>query len=185
MKNMNMEVLKPFVIWIYGLPSSGKTTIANELKNIFLNKNISTTSIDGDDLRKGLNSDLGFSEKDRNENLRRAAEVSNLLLKYSDVVICSFITPLERQRSLILDIIGQDYLIDIALVCPIETCIQRDVKGLYQKALQGKINNLTGLNSPFESSITASITLNTDKYSLANCVEYILSKLIFYHKITK
>ncbi|MCS3556082.1 MULTISPECIES: adenylyl-sulfate kinase [unclassified Sphingobacterium] len=172
-----MQVVKPFVIWLYGLPSSGKTTIANIIEYRLKHANITFASLDGDDLRLGLNSDLGYSQMDRKENIRRAAEVAKLLLRYHNIVVCSFITPLNDQRNLVFEILGKECLLDIYLECPLSVCIERDVKGLYEKGLNGTLTNLTGITSLFEIPNVNSFSVDTFKNTEIRCVEDIFSKL--------
>lgn len=141
---------KSIVIWFFGLSGSGKSSVCNEVE-ISLNKqNIKTLVLDGDKLRNGLNKDLKFNNEDRNENLRRVAEVGKIAMNSGLVVLCSFITPLNNQREMIENIIGKENILWIYLNTPLEICINRDPKNLYKKAINGDLINFTGISSEFE-----------------------------------
>ncbi|WP_095069345.1 adenylyl-sulfate kinase [Tenacibaculum jejuense] len=172
-----MKLKKETVIWFFGLSGSGKTTLADTLNEQLLKKGFQTRKLDGDVLRKGLNVDLGFEEEDRKENIRRAAEVAKLFSKTGIVTIASFITPKEELRALVKEIIGKENVIDIYVDCSIETCIKRDVKGLYKKALNKEILNFTGIDSVFESSKNHCFTVNTEEESVVQSVNSIVSFL--------
>lgn len=148
-KNMN-NGHQSLVIWFFGLSGSGKSTLANSLEIELFNKNIVTSILDGDTLRNGLNNDLKFSKEDRNENLRRVAEVSLLLKNNGIVSICAFISPFESQRENISKIIGKKNILWIYVKTPLDICIKRDPKGLYNKAISGSIKEFTGVSHPFE-----------------------------------
>ena len=138
------------VVWFTGLSGSGKSSLAKELEILLHTHGIHTYWLDGDDVRKGLNSDLSFNVEDRNENLRRIGEVSKLFRQAGIVTICSFITPLESQRTMLKNIIGRKNFVEIFVDTPIEECERRDVKGLYKKARNGEIQDFTGISSPYE-----------------------------------
>jgi adenylyl-sulfate kinase len=157
----------PSVIWIMGKPSSGKTSLAKALSEAIVNRGFLCKTLDGDDLRNGLNVDLTFTEEDRTENLRRAAEVAKILAETHIVTIASFITPLEYQRSLIKSIMGSDVkLVMIGLETSQAICIERDVKGLYAMAKSGKITGLTGYDAPFEAYDSADLVIDTGAETL-------------------
>ena len=156
---------KKKVFWFTGLPSSGKTTLGNILETKLKQMNISSFLCDGDQIRKGLCKDLKFSLEDRNENLRRAAELIKILLVPYDVVIASFITPTNHIRKKIKEIISNQY-IEIYLQCSINTCIDRDVKGLYKKAMNNEITDFSGISSPFEEPLSPNLTLDTENLSI-------------------
>lgn len=141
---------KSIVIWFFGLSGSGKSTLCNSVEQSLFQNNIKTVVLDGDSLRDGLNKDLGFSEKDRIENLRRVSEISKILNKNGLLTLCSFITPFEKNRALINSIIGKKNIFWVFVDTPIQECIKRDTKGLYKKAIKGEIKNFTGISSPFE-----------------------------------
>jgi len=167
---------KNFTIWLTGLPCSGKTTIAKSLKAELINRGYNTVHLDGDDVRENLNEDLGFSEKDRYENLRRVAHVARLFNKNKNLVIASFISPTKRMRDMIKKIIGNMKLVYIK--CSLETCKKRDVRGMYKKASLGEIKNFTGISAPFEEP-KADITVDTENNDLKKCVQKILDELKF------
>lgn len=162
------------VIWLYGLSGAGKSTIAHAVKNKLLNNNKKCFVLDGDDLRTGLNSDLGFSDRDRQENLRRAGEVARLLSYTTDIVICTFITPFNDTRAIIYKIMqGQTYK-EVYIDTPLEECERRDVKGLYKKARQGIIKDFTGIDSPFEKPISPDLVISTHDKSVEACADELL-----------
>jgi adenylylsulfate kinase len=164
-----------FLVWFTGLSGSGKSTIANELENKLHQESIRTYSIDGDNIRTGLNKDLSFSPEDRKENIRRIAEVSKLMVDAGILTIAAFISPYEKDRENIRSIVGSENYIEVYVSTPIETCESRDVKGLYAKARSGEIPSFTGISAPYEQPKNAHITINTDETSLENAVIKIYS----------
>jgi len=138
------------VIWFTGLSGSGKSTLANALEIKLHHSGKHTYLLDGDNIRQGLNQDLGFSDQDRNENVRRIAEVSKLMCDAGLIVLTAFISPFREQRLMVQDLVGKDNFIEVYVKTPLEVCEARDNKGLYKLARQGKISNMTGLSSPFE-----------------------------------
>lgn len=138
------------VIWFTGLSGSGKSTLANALETAIHNKGYRTFILDGDNIRLGLNKDLGFSETDRDENIRRIAEVSKLMLDAGLIVMTAFISPFRRERAFARELIGEDDFLEIYVNTPIAICEERDPKGLYKKARAGQISNMTGIDSPYE-----------------------------------
>jgi adenylylsulfate kinase len=161
------------VYWLYGQSGSGKTTIAIELEKQLHAQGKYTVVLDGDNLRSGLNQGLGFSTEDRLENIRRAAEVAKILVQNGIIVICCFVCPLQSMRNLAREIIGKDF-VEIYIKTSIETLIQRDTKGFYKKALEGKMENLTGINSEFEEPEKADLIIDTDRMNIENGVKEIL-----------
>lgn len=162
-----------FVIWFYGLSGSGKSTLANALELALHQKGKLTYLLDGDNLRQGLNKDLGFSENDRSENIRRNAEVAKLFVDAGIITLAAFITPMQKDRELLKNIIGTNKLITVYVDCPLNICEQRDVKGLYAKARKGEIKNFTGIDAPFQE--------NKDDFAVSThleSVEKIVSKLL-------
>lgn len=139
------------VFWFYGLSGSGKSTLANSIERKLVKSGIVTKILDGDNIRSRLNKDLGFSDEDRRENIRRIAEVARLFLDAGIVVLTSFITPRRELRSLAAEIVGKDDLTPIYVHASFETCSARDVKGLYAKAVAGKVAEFTGKDSSFEA----------------------------------
>jgi adenylylsulfate kinase len=140
---------RPLAVWLVGLSGSGKSTMARGLENALHSMGYLTKVLDGDNLRSGVNKGLGFSEVDRVENIRRAAEVSKLFLNCGVITICSLISPTRHVREMAVSIIGDKYF-EVYVNCPLEVCEARDVKGLYEKARKGEIKDFTGINAPFE-----------------------------------
>ena len=165
------------VLWFTGLSGSGKSTIANALEVELHARGLHTYILDGDNIRQGLNRDLGFTDTDRVENIRRIAEVAKLMMDAGLIVMTSFISPFRRERDLARELIGPDNFIEIFVDTPLEVCEQRDVKGLYKKAREGKIPNMTGVNSPYEAPLAADITIRTQETPLAESVRVLRERL--------
>ncbi|WP_269469256.1 adenylyl-sulfate kinase [Cupriavidus taiwanensis] len=138
------------VIWFTGLSGSGKSTLANALEVELHSRRMRTYLLDGDNVRRGLNRDLGFSMADRIENIRRIAEVARLMMDAGLVVITALISPFKRERAMARELIGADRFLEVHVCTPLEICEQRDVKGLYKKARAGEISDMTGIDSPYE-----------------------------------
>lgn len=138
------------VIWLTGLSGSGKSTLANALERALHQAGKHTYILDGDNIRCGLNKDLGFSDVDRAENIRRIAEVANLMADAGLIVITAFISPFKREREMARNLIGTAHFLEVYVSTPLEICEQRDPKGLYQKARRGELENMTGITSPYE-----------------------------------
>lgn len=168
---------KGIVIWMVGLSGSGKSTLATGLENRLHKNGYHTMLLDGDNLRSGINSNLGFSGSDRIENIRRAAEISKLFAYNGTVTICSLISPTEQIRTMAADIIGDKYC-EVFINCPIEVCEARDVKGLYAKARKGEIKNFTGIDSPFEIPKTPNIDVKTSEMNLEDSLNYLYNSII-------
>jgi len=166
------------VIWMVGLSGSGKSTLAKALERDLHDRGFLTTLLDGDNLRTGINNNLGFSEADRTENIRRAAETSKLFAACGIITICSLISPTEEIRSMSKNIIGANDYFELFVNTPIEVCEQRDVKGLYKKARAGEIKNFTGIDSPFEHPKAPSLEVRTDLHSLEECLQQILTAIL-------
>ncbi len=164
---------KAFTLWFTGLSGAGKSTIANALEAKLFAMGKHTMLLDGDNVRMGLNNNLGFSEADRSENIRRIAEVSKLMNDAGLIVISSFISPLRIDRNNAKEIIG-DCFVEVYVSTSIEECEKRDVKGLYKKAKAGEIKNFTGISSPYETPVSPDVTLDTEKLSVDECVNAIL-----------
>ena len=158
--------------WLIGLSGAGKTTLSNNVVEI-LNNELLIKILDGDILRNGLNSNLSFSIEDRNENIRRAAEVTKLFLDSGFIVINSFITPTEEMRQIARNILGKQY-IEVFIDAPLSVCESRDVKGLYKKARSGKIKNFTGIDSIFEKPLKPDIIIDTTEN-----IDISVNKLLF------
>lgn len=174
---LNLSKHKPICLWFEGLSGSGKSTLINHLDQYLVKNNFHTYVLDGDNLRLGLNSDLGFSENDRNENLRRAGEVAALIVDAGILVLAGFITPNEAQRKLIRSKFKDEQFIEIFISTPLDICEKRDIKGLYKKARDGKIDNFTGVSSPFEVPQNADLTIDTSDKSISECLSTIISFL--------
>lgn len=172
---------RPCVIWMTGLSGAGKSTIANLTEQSLHKLGHHTMILDGDNVRRGLNRDLGFSESDRAENIRRVAEVAKLMTDAGLIVIVSFISPFRAERGMARDIIGDDSFIEVFIDAPLDVAESRDVKGLYKKARAGEIPNFTGIGSPYEAPENADLTLKTaeqDAITLsAKLVEFIRGKI--------
>ena len=165
-------------IWLTGLYGSGKTTIANELSSKLHNEGLLTYVLDGDNVRMSLNKDLGFSDDDRKENIRRIAEVANLMTDLGVIVITAFISPFEKERQMAKDIIGEDNFTEVYIKSDIKVCEERDPKGLYKKARAGEIPMFTGIDSPYEEPKNPKIFVKTDKMSINECVDFIFYNLV-------
>ena len=165
---------EPSVIWFTGLSGAGKTTLANEINTILFNYGIKSCIFDGDDLRKGLNKDLGFSQEDRTENVRRTSELCSVMKCQGFVVISALISPLQSQRDLAKSIIKENFY-DVFVDTPFDVCKERDVKGLYKAAEAGKIKNFTGKTSSYEPPPTPFIHLKYP-FDLEQSAKLIISK---------
>lgn len=174
---------KARVIWLTGLPCSGKTTLGAGLEKALLDKGFHVRLLDGDVTRRGLCSDLGFSVNDREENIRRVAEISKLFVESGIITINAFITPTERLRKLALNIIGSDNLVSVFVNAPVEVCEARDVKGMYLKARRGEIPDFTGVSAPFEIPLNPDFEIDTTsmapEQNIAELLEFIIPKIKF------
>lgn len=167
---------KPFLVWFTGLSGAGKSTIANALEVALFQSGYHTYLLDGDNVRHGLNKDLGFSEKDRIENIRRVGEVSKLMVDAGLIVLSAFISPLASDRMIVRNLYEAGEFIEVFVNTPLAVCEERDPKGLYKKARDKIIPNFTGIDSPYESPSEPEIELNTQG-SLEESVEVIISYL--------
>jgi adenylyl-sulfate kinase len=164
---------KPFIVWIFGLPSAGKTTLAQCVWTRLDGANEPTILLDGDELRRGLCDGLGFSEGDRRENLRRAAEVAALAARSGVSSVVAMITPMNSQRAMIQEILSDFSLRWIWADCPLNECIRRDVKGLYQQHIKGQCSNLTGVDAPFDAADSGVLRIDTSRLTIEEAVEQI------------
>ena len=164
---------KGIALWMTGLSGSGKTTIAIALEKELNEKGILTQVLDGDNIRSGINNNLGFSEADRKENIRRIAEVTKLFVNCGIVTICCFVSPTEEIRNVARKIIGRHDMVEIFVNTPLEVCEQRDVKGLYAKARKGEIKDLTGVNAPFDIPVHPDVTIDGTRTSIEQSVQQI------------
>ena len=177
----NLNKHNSFVIWFTGLSGSGKSTICNSLEELLYTKKVNTFILDGDNVRNGLNKDLSFSNEDRSENIRRVAEVSKILMNAGSVVLSSFITPFNKDRELAKKIIGENNYIEVFVNTSLETCIDRDPKGLYAKSKSGIIKNMTGIDSDYEIPKSFDIEIsesNTLEETIETIYALIKDKLI-------
>lgn len=167
----------PKVIWFVGLSGSGKSTLASTLEAYFYEKGFKTYILDGDNIRSGLNKDLNFSDDSRKENIRRIAEVSKLFAESGTIVLTAFISPFKEDRELARKLIGESDFIEVHVDCPLEVCEQRDVKGLYKKAREGKIAHFTGIDSPFEIPDSPEISVDTANNSIEKCLKQLVKAI--------
>jgi adenylylsulfate kinase len=165
------------VIWFTGLSASGKSTIAHSVEKKLFQKGIRAYVFDGDNVRHGLNSDLGFSGNDREENIRRIVEVTRLFVDAGIVILAAFITPLGKQREFIRKSFSDMKFVEVYVKCDIEECVRRDPKGLYAKARAGIIQNYTGVSSPFEEPANPDIVINTREMGIEDAVNRVLESL--------
>lgn len=166
------------VLWLTGLSGSGKSTLAHTVEERLHNMGCHTYVFDGDNVRHGLCSDLGFSVKDRDENIRRIAEMVNLFKDTGIISLTAFISPTAEQRNMVRELVGEDDFIEVYCDCPIEVCEARDVKGLYKLARAGKIPDFTGISSPYDVPESPSIVVDTSgKVAIETCVDQIITLL--------
>lgn len=162
------------VVWMTGLSGSGKSTLAIALERELYRRGVLCRVLDGDNVRCGINSNLGFSEADRNENIRRIAEVCRLFVDTGVVVIAAFITPSEALRQMAAGIVGKESFVEVYVSTPVEECERRDVKGLYAKARRGEITGFTGVSAPFEKPCNATLAIDTSQVTVDVAVERLL-----------
>ncbi len=167
---------KGAVLWFTGLSGSGKSTVASSLEKRLHDMGKLTYTLDGDNVRHGLNSDLGFSDEDRVENIRRIGEISKLFVDAGVITIATFVSPFREDRQKVRDLLGKDF-VEIYIDCPIEVCEKRDPKGIYKKARAGEIKHFTGIDSPYESPINPEIVVSTHLNTLDECVDKLVAYL--------
>ena len=175
---------KGLVIWFTGLSGSGKSTIASSFEKELYNNGFFVKVLDGDNIRSGINNNLGFSMEDRQENIRRISEVAKLFVDSGVIVLCSFVSPTREIRQTAKDIIGEKDFYEVFVNTPIEVCESRDVKGLYKKARKGEIKGFTGIDSPYEEPINATLVLDTTQSTVAQSVQQ-LNELLNKENISK
>jgi adenylylsulfate kinase len=166
------------VIWFTGMSGSGKTTLASLLEEQLFDAGFFCQILDGDNVRSGINNNLGFSEEDRVENIRRIAEVARLFLNCGIIVICSFISPTKQMRQMAKEIIGEDDFLEIFVNTPLEICEKRDPKGLYKKARAGEIKDFTGITSPFEAPENPFLSVENTEPEIEKTVERIFKSVV-------
>lgn len=169
---------KPCILWFTGLSGSGKSTIANALEEVLHNNSNFTYLLDGDNVRHGLNRDLGFDDTSRIENIRRVGEVAKLFVDAGQIVLTAFISPFISDREIVKNLVADDEFVEIFIDTPLEVCESRDPKGLYKKARAGEIKDFTGIDSPYESPKSADIHILNDKISVEKACEQIIEFLI-------
>jgi adenylylsulfate kinase len=168
---------KSTILWFTGLSGAGKSTLAHAVEDHLHKTGIRTFVLDGDNIRRGLCKDLGFSDNDRTENIRRIGEVSKLMLDAGILVLTAFISPFKKDRQIVRELVQKDDFIEIFCKASLEICEQRDPKGLYKKARAGEIPEFTGISSPYEAPENPEIILDTGDLSVTKCVENILDYL--------
>jgi adenylylsulfate kinase len=166
---------KSYLLWFTGLSGSGKSTLANLVEIALHKQGLSTYILDGDNIRQGINKDLSFAPKDRTENIRRIAEISNLMLDAGLITLAAFVSPYIKDRKEVKEIVGSVNFIEIFVNTSLEECERRDVKGLYKKARSGEIKNMTGISAPYEAPINPDIEVITDGHSIEESVEIIIN----------
>lgn len=169
---------KPVLLWYTGLSGSGKSTIANAVDRLLFSRQVHSYVLDGDNVRHGLNGDLGFSNGDRVENIRRITEVAKLMVDAGLVVSTAFISPFRADRAQARELVGEGQFLEVYIDTPLSVCEQRDPKGLYQKARAGVIKNFTGIDSAYEAPESPEIHLHTDQFSIEECAEQVIAALI-------
>jgi adenylylsulfate kinase len=173
----NLLKQKGVVLWFTGLSGCGKSTIANEVSYQLHKIEKLTYILDGDNIRHGLNKDLGFSPEDREENIRRISEVANLFADAGIITITAFISPYRKDRDFCRGLVGKGRFFEIYTKATLETCEKRDPKGLYKKARDGVIKEFTGISAPYEEPIDPELILDTDEYTVKECTDIVLKKL--------
>jgi bifunctional enzyme CysN/CysC len=168
---------KGAVLWLTGYSGSGKSTIARNLEKKLFEAGCQTMLLDGDNIRHGLCGDLGFSDKDRSENIRRVGEVARLFFEAGHIVVCTFISPFEKDRAFVRLLFPAGSFFEVYVKCDLEVCRRRDPNGLYQKAFTGEIKDFTGVSSPYEAPCNPEITLKTDLQSVEDSVARIIDRL--------
>lgn len=168
---------RPCILWFTGLSGAGKSTVANALEQALYGRGYHTYLLDGDNVRHGLNRNLGFSPEDREENIRRIGEVAKLFVDGGTIVLTAFISPYRRDRELVRQLVDEGEFIEVFVDTPLDVCEDRDPKGLYKKARAGEIRGFTGIDDPYEAPDSPEITLRTDQNSIEESVVQVLDEL--------
>ncbi len=168
---------KPCILWFTGLSASGKSTTANAVEQKLFELGHHTYLLDGDNVRHGLNKDLGFTDSDRVENIRRIGEMAKLFTDAGLIVLSAFISPFRADRKMVRDLVGEGEFVEIHMSTPLSVCEQRDPKGLYKKARQGDIKNFTGIDSAYEAPESPEIILNTAECDVEACADKVIAYL--------
>lgn len=166
---------KSYLIWFTGLSGSGKSTLANLVEIALHKQGLSTYILDGDNIRQGINKDLSFGPKDRSENIRRIAEISNLIIDAGVITLAAFVSPYIKDREEVKQIVGRDNFIEIFVNTSLVECERRDVKGLYKKARSGEIKNMTGISAPYQAPVHPDLEIITDGQPIKESVEIIIN----------
>jgi len=174
---------KPSILWFTGLSASGKSTTANAVEQKLFELGHHTYLLDGDNVRHGLNKDLGFSDSDRVENIRRIGEMAKLFADAGLIVLSAFISPFRADRQMVRDLVEEGEFVEIYMATPLSVCEQRDPKGLYRKAREGEIKNFTGIDSAYEEPESPEISLNTAECDVEGCAEQVITYLKEHHII--
>ena len=174
----NLLGQRGLMVWFTGLSGSGKSTIAIALERELQKRGLLCRILDGDNIRSGINNNLGFSEEDRIENIRRIAEVGKLFVDTGIITIAAFISPNNALREMAANIIGKNDCMEIYISTPLEECERRDVKGLYAKARRGEIKNFTGISAPFEAPVHPALSIDTSKLSVEESVAELLKLIL-------
>ena len=168
---------KGVILWFTGLSASGKSTIANTFAREVFNRGKGVYVLDGDNIRHGLNKDLGFDEESRKENIRRIGEVAKLFVDAGQIVCTAFISPYRQDREVVRQLVEDEEFLEVYVKASVEICEKRDPKGLYKKAKAGEIPNFTGISAPYEAPINPEIILDTEQYSIEECVQQLIKEL--------
>ena len=167
----------PAILWFTGLSGAGKSTIANLVESKLVERPAHTLMLDGDNVRHGLNKDLGFTEADRVENIRRVGEVAKLMVEAGLIVLCAFISPFRAERRMVRSLVGEQEFIEIFVDAPLDVCKERDPKGLYRRALAGEIKNFTGVDQPYETPESPELKLSSAEHSAEAIADQIIAYL--------
>ncbi|SMG66742.1 adenylylsulfate kinase [methanotrophic bacterial endosymbiont of Bathymodiolus sp.] len=168
---------KSVVLWFTGLSGSGKSTLAHAVEEKLYQQGLNTFVLDGDNVRHGLNKDLGFSDQDRKENIRRISEAAKLMLEAGIITLTAFISPFKEEREMARSLMPHGDFIEIHCFCPLEVCETRDVKGLYKRARKGEIKDFTGISSPYEAPVKPELRVDTDTLTLKEGAEQVIALL--------
>ena len=169
---------KGCVIWFTGLSGSGKSTLANAVEQVLHQQTQHTYVLDGDNVRHGLNKNLGFSPEDREENIRRIGEVAKLFADAGTIVMTAFISPYRADRDQARELIAEGRFVEVFVDCPLDVCEERDTKGLYKKARAGEIKEFTGISAPYESPLAPEVTVNTAELSIEESAQVVIASLV-------
>ncbi len=174
---VELKQQKPVVLWFTGLSGSGKSTVANAVESKLFSLGKHSYLLDGDNVRHGLNKDLGFSDQDRVENIRRIGEVAKLFVDSGSIVLTAFISPFVDDRKQVREFLSEGQFLEVFIDTPLEVCEQRDPKGLYKKARAGEVKHFTGIDSEYQVPANPDIHIKTAQYSVSECAEQIVSQL--------